>query len=253
MAEEKLVLHVPAVLELISGKLDDSQKAVSLTFDASSADDPLVLLSLVFGVLTRAKRQGILQAAKEVHQSSTYRSVTDPIPEGPFRAVSLSDAEVQKRRTLIEGALALPGLIFATFQSDGGLPYVRVTLTMYALDDSSETYTAEFSALWDSGCQITTICRDLIPERFQAKELYSGDIRVHGYREEVTTAVAVRERATMPNSANILILGQYSFISGMVVEWRGSSCAPPSSQILLHSFQERSEVGSTVITFTEEQ
>eukprot|EP01127_Copromyxa_protea_P023204 TRINITY_DN862_c0_g2_i1.p1 TRINITY_DN862_c0_g2~~TRINITY_DN862_c0_g2_i1.p1 ORF type:complete len:160 (-),score=12.89 TRINITY_DN862_c0_g2_i1:79-558(-) len=89
-----------------------------------------------------------------------------------------------------------------------------------------------------TGCQITTISRDWVSLDFLPAMSYSADIQVQGHPQIVSTRVSVRERVNMPNQSNILVLGQFSFISGMVAEWRGSHCQHPSSEIILRSFTE---------------
>lgn len=190
----------------------------------------------------------LVQLAQE-NITNTRPIITGSV-ESVYGKASLTEEEKEKHRVLVEEASKLPGLIYTTFSSIENLPFLTVTISLFA-NGSDDTWTTTMNALWDTGYQITTISQDLVPVEWHNSQLpYSAIIQIHGYQESITTTLAVRPRNSMPNQSNILILGQFSLIAGLIAEWRGSNAQLPNSQINLHSFTEVDILGGGTFSFT---
>jgi len=84
-----------------------------------------------------------------------------------------TQAEKDYGKRLIEGAKKINPKTFVSFSTDPeSLPLIKVTLRQFSYDNNGnedEDWHANFDAMFDTSCNLSIICEDLLPPGFDYK------------------------------------------------------------------------------------
>jgi hypothetical protein len=92
--------------------------------------------------------------------------------------------------------------MYLRFNTVEFLPIVPCTVIAY-LPNNTTINLGQFEALWDTGCQMSVVHKNLLPLNLQGEDQLDADIAIGQYRA-VSTLVRVSER--LPNNSSLLIL-----------------------------------------------
>jgi len=120
------------------------------------------------------------------------------------------------------------------------------------------TYTLKIFALFDTGCPVTRICWNLIPDNIKkgngyvtgTQDLLAGSIRFGGYNETLPLVYYQLSIENMPHNCNIVLLGQLFLLDSVNFSWRGNQMDNANDCSLLSYRNHRNKEDVQILNFT---